>query len=276
MLGRAEPDNAIRAAECDFAKWRGIPRETTRAVPEDRARNPEKCGELPKRRESGRIRFPEGKPCKPGGPAAAAGKIGRAPGGAADAAPFRPPRRGSREPASRTGPQRGGGGGAVPAGRHFLRHPRVQVEPAAGGRGGAVPAGRHILPRGGGLPALRAAGPPPERGRGAVPARAQQAGATPRCRSGSSRRTRKRRCGLSAARSRTASHAWQSATLRGGAAPEAARAVLEDHAKDQKKYEELLEKRGGGRIRAPEGGPRRPGGPAAAMDRPMRATGKGG
>ncbi len=82
MLGHAEPDNTIHAAEYDFAKWRGIPRETTRAVLEDCARNPEKCGELLKKHEGGRIRFPEGGPHKHGDLTAAMDRLNRATGAA--------------------------------------------------------------------------------------------------------------------------------------------------------------------------------------------------
>ncbi len=64
-----KPAEMIPAVEYDFAKWRDIPRETTRAVLEDYLKNPEKYEGMLKRRESGRPPTYWGEPHDPVTPA---------------------------------------------------------------------------------------------------------------------------------------------------------------------------------------------------------------
>ncbi len=63
------PAEMIPAVEYDFAKWRDIPRETTRAVLEDYLKNPEKYEGMLKRREGGRFPTHRGEPHDPVTPA---------------------------------------------------------------------------------------------------------------------------------------------------------------------------------------------------------------
>ncbi len=81
VIDDADPNDVIHMVEYDFAKWREIPRETTRAVLEDYLEDPKKYEELLASRESGRIRAPEGEPYKPGDLTAAADRLIRTTGG---------------------------------------------------------------------------------------------------------------------------------------------------------------------------------------------------
>ncbi len=81
VIDDADPNDIIHMVEYDFAKWREIPRETTRAVLEDYLEDPEKYEELLASRESGRIRAQEGGPHKHGDLAAIVDKLNRTTGG---------------------------------------------------------------------------------------------------------------------------------------------------------------------------------------------------
>ncbi len=63
------PAELIPAAEYTFAKWRDIPRETTRAVLEDYLKNPKKYEGMLKRRESSKLPTHWGEPHDPVTPA---------------------------------------------------------------------------------------------------------------------------------------------------------------------------------------------------------------
>ncbi len=78
VLDDVKPDDVTHMVECDFARWRGMAPETTRAVLEDYIKDPKKYEGILKKHESRRCRAPKGKPYKLGDLAAAMDRLTRA------------------------------------------------------------------------------------------------------------------------------------------------------------------------------------------------------